>query len=405
LFSSIAGFSFYYVGLGGEMGADASNDFASGLPIIQKPWSTSGSASLAYWDEITDVSCSRTIAKTNNSWTALYWIGELYPDSAFGSWQANGNLSTGSGNYYRAHYDTTFTDAGQILTYQPFKRTGPPGSASLFNGKTSSGSGPFCHEGRDGDTASLTAKGSALASIFNIPLLTTISASRPFTLNYGGNYPPEWTNAIYSALRTTLTVKNIFYEAQNNASTYDASAEVKMTQGSDFCYFAMNGIDRQINFGSSQMGQLALACLIRQNLDAGLESSGWVSQVPLVDIVKPTLSDEFIDPVSIPIQWSAGWKRWNGSKYTEDYGSAYTESTALVFSVKYYNGTNWYYCSDNTPALPGVRDYPAHTTENLDMTWDVSSLGRGNYTIRIECYRRDYPQNYAYKQIQVYINR
>jgi prepilin-type N-terminal cleavage/methylation domain-containing protein len=408
VYNGITGYSFYYFGLGGEMGYDSANGFANGLPISGTPWNSSNTN----WDEITSNlgttgSYARVIAKKDNSWVGLYWIGELYPDSDFATWSANGNLSTNT--YYRAHYDVNFTNVGQVLPYKPQKRANGLGCASFFNGTSASGNGPYNHD-TGGTNATISTAGQNVTTVFHYPPVSPVKATRPFTLDYGSNYPDEWNSSIYSALRTTLSMNSKFYTANGYSNAYAASAEVQMVKNSNSCYFVMNGLDKEAQSTPTELGRIAMSCVMRQFLDAGLAAApGWIAQVPLVTITAPLISDQFINPTSINMAWSSAWKGWGGTNYTEAYTSSYTQATPLVYVLKYSsdNGQTWYYCTDNTQTSPGVRD-SAHTTTNLSYTWDVSNTAafpRGTYILSVECYRTSINLHYTYDYIQIYINR
>ena len=417
VWSTMNGVSFFYYGIGGEFGGDV-DPFPSGIPFRMLPWSTSGDTSATYVDEMLPAEASaankysRIVATTNNSWYAKPWIGELYPDSAYATWVTNnGNLPTGSGNYYRAVYNT-FTDLGftrcRCLSYM--------GSGSFMNGGPSSSGGPFRH-GSGTYTGSLTAPlGLNLSSSFNFPLLSSISAPRPFTLDYGSSgRPPEWNDTEYNKQRTTLSVPSIsgtpriYYESSYSASSYDASSVVKMSSStSSACYLVVSGLNTQANFGTAQMGKLDLISMIRAFLDGGQQSApGIVPQIPLVEISAPTVSDTFNNPTTIDMQWGASWKRWDGEKYTEEYPAGYSETTSIVYAVKYSNdnGRHWYYCSDNSATTAGEKDYPLHTTSLNTISWFAATMPRGTYIIRVECYRRDLGLHYSYDQVGIYINR
>ena len=409
IWTNMTGFSFYYVGIGNEMGADSANGFPSGLPICDRPWVPTGSGQ-AKVDEITSNDYgtgtqryARLIAKTDNSWVCMPWIGDIYPGDHYTDWAANGNLLTGAGNFYRVLYSTFFN-------FDPVKRTCERGCASFFNGKPSSGNGPFCHEYEDGKTGTITTVGLTLAQIFNLPLMSSIQASRPFTLNYNSRTPPEWANSVYNSQRTSLSTLKTYYDSSYSSSSYDASAQVSVTNkdGTQVCYGIMNGIDKQTNFGSAQIAKLTVVSMIRGFMDGGNPgiSVGRISQLPKVTLTKPGITDEFKDPgTPVNVAWTLEWKRWDGQKYTEDYPDGYTESTVVSYNVKYSNdmGKHWYFIQDGTAASAGSFDQ-GHSLAGLSCAWSVSGLPRGTYLLRAEAYRQNYPLHYSYHQMQVYLD-
>ncbi|OQA89741.1 MAG: hypothetical protein BWY26_01638 [Elusimicrobia bacterium ADurb.Bin231] len=414
VWSAMNGFSFYYYGIGGEFGSDM-EPLPYGIPFRKMPWSATGETSFLYVDEILpycngspNVTYNKVVARTDNSWYAKYWLGELYPDYDYSVWKSTGNLPTGVGRYYRTNHDT-FTSFGRNRT----RRTGSKGCSSFFNGGYSSNR-CFKHISSDSSFGAITSLGNNIASMFNFPLLSSISAPRPFSLNYSGDYPTEWNESEYSALRTVLSIpqidlnERIFYDSNYSPFSYDACSTVKMTKDTDTAYIAVSGLATQANFGTAQIGKLVLVTLLRSFMDGGLYSGqDKISQIPYVDLKKPLISDTFDNPLTININWDVVWKRWDLEKYTEEYPDDYVETTPLVYAVKYSNdnGKSWYYCLDDTPTSAGKKDYPMYTTTSTDYYWTVSSKPAGTYLIRIECYRRDIDLHYGYDQIQVNIRK
>ena len=416
IWTAMSGFSFYYYGLGGEFGNDQ-EPFPSGIPFRKLPWSTSGDTSFTYVDEILPyahgagplLSYSRIVAKTDNTWYSKYWLGELYPDSDYSIWASSGNLPTGAGKYYRTNHNT-FADLGRTRTV----RTGTKGCTSFLDGNPSSGSGSFKHVGDDTAVGSITTLGTKLSAMFNFPLLDTISAPRPFTLNYVGDAPTEWSDPEYTAMRTTLSipqvssVKRIYYDSDYSAS-YNSSAALQISSGTNTAYLAVSGLSIQANFGTAELGKYALISSLRSFMDAGqYTGQNKISQIPLVNITSPTAaSSTLVNPTIIPVKWGISWVRWDNENYTEEYPNGYSEATPLVYSAKYSNdgGHTWYYCSDGVATAPGDKDYPAHTTSLTSANWDATAMPRGSYIIRVECYRQFIDLHYCYDQIRIYINR
>lgn len=404
-FTSMTGFSFYYVGLGGEMGYDASNGFPSGLPIIRTPWNP-GSASAVGVDEITNAQSepyARVISRTDNSWWGLHWIGELYPDDEFAAWESDGNLPIGSGNFYRARY----SDKG--FAFDPQKRTNQRGASSFFNGnQNGSGNRYFTHEYADGGSASVTSTGLQLAQDFNFPLLGSLTAARPFQRNSNSSdrQPPEWLDTAYSSVRTTLSAAEIYYEPGSNSSSQDASALIRMELGSDRGNMVMNGLSPQNDFGAAQISKLCAINLIRgfMALGAPAVAAARVPQVPLVSISSPSATQDFVDPATIDVDWGSSWVRWDSRPYTSAYPTSYSEATALTYNVKYSNdnGKSWTFL-DGSAAEPGVMD--AGRAATTPVAWDASALPRGTYVVRVEAFRSGVPLHYTYHQRQIYIQR
>lgn len=398
IWTNMTGFSFYYIGLGGEMGGDSCNGFGGGLPVHERPWNPGGGGTTGI-DEITSADNTRIISRDNDTWYSRYWLGDLYPDNEQANWVANGNLSTGVGNYKRAHYSTFFG-------FNPVKRTKERGCASFINGAPTALTGPFNHEYRTGDMANLTAAGLALAQTFNFPLLDPARADRPATLNYGSRYPPEWNDAVYSGQRLTTSWISDYYDAPHGAS-YNSSGMVMGTSpAGETAFFTILGLSPQTNFGASQIARLCLVSMIRGFMDAGEPVPGpdLIVQLPRIEFTAPDPTDEFINPGTIDFDWNLEWRRWDGEPYTENYLATYTSAAAVSYVFKYSddNGINWYFADDNTATTAGERNL-AHAVSR-PYTWNVAGFARGTYLVRVEVYRDNNSLHYSYHQMQFYLD-
>lgn len=408
IWSTMNGVSFFYHGIGGEMGGNKP-PLRNGITTKKLPWSTGNETNEVDVDEILnhllDIRGSRCIAQKDDTWFAKYWLGELYPDTHFSTWSATGNLPTGltSDEFYRAKYSTTLDSD---FTYERGKCISFQGSASFVNG------GIFRH-GSDGSaTGNLTVLGSNMANMFNFPLLTSISAPRPFYLS-GGSDPPGYNETFYSNLRTSIEVPDIsgtdriYYESSKGGS-YDANSVVRVTRDTNTCYMVFSGIATQDNFGPSQMGKLVLITMIRTFLDSGLYSDqNMIAQVPLVDITNPTVADEFNNPSSIKVKWNHSWTKWDGESYTDEYPSDFEDtSTTVVYSVKYSPDSerSWLYCQDNSTTSEGEKN-ASYCITGTEYNWNVSSLPAGSYVVLIECYRQDIDLHYSYEKMRIHIRR
>lgn len=403
IWTSITGWSNYYIGIGGEMGADACNGFPSGLPINIKPWNPHANGSTDI-DEITNVTNARLIAQEHGSWYSRWWLGELYPDTEYNSWKTQGNLNTGHHKYYRANY--TAVGTAEFTSVTPTKRTGEYGCSSFFNGKPSSSGGPFRHIS-SGANGLITTEEKKVAKVFNFPLPATIQADRPFTLNYG-SFPPEWGTSEYSAARTTLSTVETFYDNSSNPGSYDAAAQIVFENGTGVGYAILNGLAPQIDFGTAQMGKLAIVNALRGFMNLGLSSiiSGRIPQLPRVDITSPNPNLPYSNPGTITIAWNSQWTRWDSELYTEAYTVGFLETEPIIYLVKYSgdNGSTWKYVQNNLPAIIGERTGSAYDLNNTSYTWSVSALPKGTYQLRVEAFRPGRPLHYSYHQVLFYLD-
>ncbi len=299
--NSVAGWSFYYIGLGGEMGSDSNNGFSSGLPIIGTPWTPNSSSSInvdevSKWSAMTGIQLiahSTNGGGTNTDWFSLNWIGELFPDEASAYWVANGNLPIGESvvtgataptapfnrrfyheaygaNYLNAYgqaigqaFPSSFHDASNVPVVM--KEPGPNGCGSFFNGQVSGNSGSYFSHSSQSNTATLTSTGTAVSQDFNFPLEPTLTSDpstnlhRTFRLDEtnsgsGPGLPNERGESSYVALRSTISVMETYYDSSN--SSYYTSSLIRIAQGGMYAYFQPNGMAPQGNFGTAQIGKL-----------------------------------------------------------------------------------------------------------------------------------------------------
>ncbi len=186
LWTTMTGYSYYYMGIGNEIGYDAANFFDKSIPVSRKPYDgTSGT-----WQEQTIIDANGGTCtfgcgvkyirqqSTETGWWGLSWLGELYPDSQYAAdsnWKDNGNLRTGVGAtyYVRDQRDVMpSTFAGTKLT-RAERRTGPRGGTTLFWGETTTSA--FHHTSvADTDTASILADGIDIREHYALPVPDTV---------------------------------------------------------------------------------------------------------------------------------------------------------------------------------------------------------------------------------------
>jgi len=423
IWSTMNGFSYYYFGMGGEFGSDM-EPLPNAITYVKTPWSTSGETTVTGVDEIIEshgsatVATNRLVAKTDNTWASKYWLGELFPDEQYSVWKSSGNLPTGTGNFYRATWSTSFGSAagGQYYSRNRYTRTQALGCSAFFNGKPASQTGPFKHYSTSA-SGTLTTLGTNLSSLFNFPLITPVTTPRPFTLNYTTDFPPEWSDTTYSSQRTVTSVPTVgstarvFYESSYSASTYDASSVVKVQSSTGTAYFIISGLGTQSDFGTAQLAKYTVLAMLRTFNDGGMYTgTDKITQIPTIKISSPSVTDMFVNPSTATIRWSYSWLRWDQTAYTEEYSSTYTDTAQLVYNIKYSadNGREgtWKFASDGTKAKEGVYD-SAHAlySPTAEYVWNISTLPRGSYIIRVEAFRQGIPLHYSYSQVGLYVYR
>ncbi len=435
IYTTLTGFSYFYLSVGGDIGYDSANGFASSIPVDGTPYGVAGSR---FEDTIASNSPGQRLVRSANGaaasirsggyWWSKPWMGELYQDGAYATqWRPNGNLTAAVGtaaltyqNTGRGQITSTQQPVGTLLAAS-IARTAEEGSTSIFN-VGSSGS-TFHHQYADGQTGSLTGDGPQLATNYNFPLPTTAGISRPFGLAVGvdGGDPDEFSYTTEYPRYTASNVVNFY----NHANGQTGSSLVRLVEpgaSPRAGLIVVNGIDKTTESGSAFIARYALLTLTHGFLAGGVSGTGRVKQLPRVQIKSPTIVTELSNPVTVPIQWKVEWKRWDGIKYTTSYSNTFTELESDLAYVLYYSrdgGSTWLNMKDGTAAelekLPlngaGVAD-PAKTvadtiTGDESWTWSTPSAAypEGTYVIRIEAYRKSEPLHFAYHQEKIYVNR
>jgi hypothetical protein len=161
VYTTLTGWSYYYMGHGGEIGYDAANGYPNSIPTDLTVFG--GRVGLGHVDTITG---GRKYVRSSDKvyWWGMPWLGELCPDSHYKSqWlaldpsgKATGNLLPGSGanNFYQEVDNQVYLGSrnltagtGLMTAVQRLKPTGCGmffnigTSTSTFNHVSSSGTG------------------------------------------------------------------------------------------------------------------------------------------------------------------------------------------------------------------------------------------------------------------------
>jgi len=447
---------FYYVGLGGEIGADAENNFDPAMRFRSTPWEpTSNSVRRineivnSYVPSLAELIHTRLIARHNpppgQSWASMPWLGEIYPDYAFISgWRVNGNLPTGSGNYFRAEYsgdgDVDPVFGNDRFTNQfPSKTPHEFGQSSFVNGNPGRNAAShwahvdaaYAHYpaatpvNQMQSVPTLTGRFALMGA--NYPVNNTVRTRSPFILNNDEQFPPEWNVDIYEAQRTETRLEHRFYDSQLNApgkgyvNTIGAGlvsligrpigSAVDMTG-----YLSVNGFDTQSQVAAAPISKLSLAFLVRSFLTQGKPSvaAGRVTQLPQTLITAPDAQTEIsLSAGPVSVAWEAAMLRWDGQPYTEEY-TAPVAPPPLIFHVKYSadDGVTWRFAQTGALTLAGQRSANAGlrvtgaasgNTVTASYSWSVSGLAPGGYILRVESFRRDILTHFGTHQVRVFL--
>lgn len=444
LYTTLTGFSYYYLSLGGDVGYDSANGFANSIPMDGTPFGLTGAVNENTLIDGVGTSTIRGSLKYVRSnagsltagirsggvWWSKPWLGELCPDSAYASqWVPWGNLraaaGTGTGTFRllrRGEVPAAQQPAGTLLANR-YGRLAESGCTSLFN--IGSSSSTFHHQFADGQTGTLVEDGPQLSANYGLSLPSTAPISRPFGLSTSGagGVGPEFSFTDAYPRFTAALVRR-FYNHQGGQT---GSGLVRLQEPGTTprgCYIVVNGVDKTMGSGSSFIARYSVLSLLHGFLAAGAPGlPNRVRQLPQVEIKSPTLTTELKNPSSVSIRWSTRWKRWDGLPYTTAFTSSFAETESELRYVPLWSrdgGETWFNLLDDSPAQPGelprsangavdasrtFTDRVAGGDESFAWSTPLSLVPRGIYLIRIEAYRASEPLHYAQHQEKIYVDR
>jgi hypothetical protein len=457
LWTTMTGFSYYYMGIGNEIGYDEANNFKYSIPISKKPYTGSTGAD---WEQTIIDNNGKSCAlgcgvkyirqqSTESGWWSLSWLGELYPDSQYAAdsnWKANGNLRTGVGAtyYVRDKRDDMPAFIGTDLE-RAERRTGPRGCTTLFWGETKDSA--FHHVGADGDAKILT-DGVDIRDHYELPVPDEIPNNRPWQVNWPeADNPENFLQSAYGA-PTKVQMKQRYFERKKTGSEpTEASALVAMTETVKGrpAFIVVNGLSPTGITGTTFIAKWSFLTLIQSFLNGGKyndteayddpDGGGplpkptpgttyHIPQLPRILITEPNQNTPLKDPGKVKVAWSEKWTRWDGQRYSNAYTAGCQDAVngcySPAFDRKYIvlyspsngtpdpdddNPTGWFY-TDGTPAKLGARDLShAITTLSYDLDTPKAKFPEGNYLLRVEAYRIGYEQHYSFHQYRAYIQR
>jgi prepilin-type N-terminal cleavage/methylation domain-containing protein len=443
VYTTLTGFSYYYLSIGGDVGADGANGFSDSIPMDGTPFGLTGSV---YENTLTDGAGTSTIRgsrkhvrsnwgaaagiRSNGYWWSKPWLGELCPDSAYATqWKPWGNLRAATGTsagtfrlVRRADIPTAQQPKGTTLV-NAFGRLADEGCTTFFNVGTSSST--FHHQYQDNKTGSLSGDGSQLATNYGFDIPSPSPISRPFgiaTSGSGGTGPQFGFTDSFP--RYSAALERTFF---NHQSGQTGSGLVRLqAPGTNprAARVVVSGIDRTLSSGSAFIARYSVVTLLHGFLAGGVPSlPNRISQVPRVELKYPTLTTEVPDPDSIRVQWATQWTRWDGRPYTSAYPADFSEATSSVRYLLLYSqdgGTTWRNMLDDSPAESGspprlgngsldpamtVPDQNASADEIYDWPTPAARFPGGPYMVRVEAYRGAERLHYAYHSEKFYVDR
>ncbi len=317
VWTTITGFSYYYCGIGGEIGYDSANNFPSSIPVDAKPF-TGVSGAIFEQNILPGSGQGLKYVRENVAapyWWGINWLGELYPDAAYGGgsgWRATGNLpaGVGSGRFVRVSRDAIRHNVPGGTTLQNVgRRTGPPGSTAFFWNGTAQAT--FHHIFSDG-TGALQSGGNEIASRYSYPIPDGIRINRPFGLDVDNASfnPDHFLQAPYGPAQAASYL-SLFYDHSSERRAEGSALVALEGAGDDVIFVAVNGISMTGQSGTSFIANWSMLTLIQSFLQAGRHDAAngfadHVPQVPRIAITDPNAGTDLTNPSSVTIGWKRG---------------------------------------------------------------------------------------------------
>lgn len=421
VYTSLTGFSYYYMGIGNDIGYDSANGYPNSIPSDLTPYAGTGSGFLNNITFQRKCVVVRNQSFDNNYWTGFPWLGELYPDSLASSFfdvssgAVRGNLQAGGdpGEAFRWQANSAYWSSGRSAygtnIFNNHQRTSTLGCGAFFNHGTSSSR--FSHIPYGGN-ALLTSVGQEIADNYSMTMPATAPVNRPFSLSYSGSAGEHWNYAPYSN-RHTASLFHTYYSHSSGIG----SGLVKLTNpaATSAGYIVVNGISNAVESGTTFLAKWGVLSLAHSFFEAGDSSNTLrIPQLARVEMSSPTDITELNNPSYIDVLYGITWSRWDGQPYTRT-GTFSEDESLLEYVITYSadNGTTWRYVQDNALATVGKR--PQNSINLIvdsgsgdeSYSWEVPSVDfpESSYLLRVECYRQGARVHYAWHQNKIFIQR
>jgi hypothetical protein len=419
VYTSVTGWSNYYVGLGGEIGYDADNGYPNSIPTDLTPFGAPATSGF-----VNTITGARRFVRAPGAsgtgfWWGMPWLGELYPDAAASVWldassgAVRGNLPAGlgAGQYYQqncnAVYGASARQAFGTSLVDTGHRTAAFGCTTFFNVGTAAST--FQHS-TSTTAGALTTIGAEVAANYGTSVPTSIPVTRPYRINVATTVGEHWSLAPHATKGAATTFQT--YVSHSGGS---GAGVVKLVDpaSTSAAYVAVNGIANTVTNGSPFIAEWSLLSMLHTLLDAGRSTNSFrIKPQPRVEILAPTAVTELDDPASIEVVLSTEWRRWDGRPYTATGAFGESESELrYAFLCSRDAGRSWFHVVDGSPATPGVPPTAAQAiadsgTGDESFAWDVASgYPEGSYLLRVECFRDGAACHHAVHQTRLFIQR
>jgi type II secretory pathway pseudopilin PulG len=426
VYTTLTGWSYYYMGHGNEIGYDSANGYPNSIPTNHGPFFEGTTATTGFVNNITGYR-RFVINGASPFWWGMTWLGELCPDNVYETqWTAlsggmiRGNLDVAdpslNANTFKRWRDQ---DAYTASVYRAFgtsllagmQRTAGNGCMTFMNHEVAGGR--FRHQGSAG-TGALVGSGLEMATNYNFPLPSTAPINRPFTFANTTAPAEEWSYQPYVGNRFTGTRIRQYYNHPTVGYEGAGLVELRDTANTSAGYIVVTGISNAVVSGSSFIAKFSILAVVQSFLEGGSTSlTHRIKMPPRVELQFPTDADEIDNNAALNVQWDIFWRRWDGQKYTTGTPPGFSENDAEIEYVLMYStdqGRTWSHCADDSAAMPGRKPTDptvifadANPGGAETFSWDVTSMPEGSYQLLIEAYRAGQQLHYSQHRMRIYL--
>ena len=434
VYTTLTGFSYYYVGFGNEIGYDSVNGYPHSIPVNFSPWGNKN-----YNGHTNNLTGERKQVRragnwgTSDHWYSRPWLGELYPDDvAVSHWLAldgdgrvNGNIAAGewqNDNFFRwgiwaCHEYSNDQERGYGVEMHTSRQiSGGLGCVSFLNIQNSDGR--FTHHFSSADNT-LVGAGIDLRDNYNFPIPDKAPVNRPWSLTSWPGVDYSFNREPYKSQRCTGSVLRQYYKHPWGGYTGSGLLQVRNFDNTAGAYVIVNGISSSVVSGSSFIAKYSILTMIQSFFEGGTDTAlaHRLSMPPRVEILSPTEVTEIVggtaSTLTIPIQYDIEWRRWDGQPYTSNTPAGFGEIESDIEYVITYSrdsGETWLHLTDNSPARIDERSPAAYRlgdvtpgTETVDWVISRSEFPEGSYLINVNAYRRNQELHYSSHRMKIYV--
>lgn len=376
-----------------------------------------------------DQAYQRVIAKSDNSWVSLPWLGELFPDNQEAGWHTRGNLPTGPAGFYRARYSVFASTFGMTPGTEFVSQASGGAAALLFNGNTAGNSGNtflqterYTLSGTGRPVAPepvLTPEGRILVKKIPLPMIEPVGTT--FDLDGNPAFRPDGYDRVELSLsRTRTSLREAWLRDSVNRPVMGLVRLDDPFDPTRSAHVVLDGTLRRSSTGGLTDDTVRLAAQYTwAHLRAGesdLPVARRTQPAPTITLTSPE-AKTYENPNIIPISYTISWKSPDGTPYTDAYPDGYASAEPIVvngYRLDNSDGHNmWYrlYAVNGVgwPSLGNNGNYVPWPTGHIPsgFSWNVSSLPTGAYVLVLYAFPTGSAHNpsYGYHRVQFSIER